>query len=127
MTQRNAGKVHYIILDLSPVSHVDTSALHVLKELYTTQKRVGTQICVSNPGIVVVEKLKQSGIFDLVGREYFFYSNIDAVRWCLRQLETFDGAAAMEGLNDSNKSTTATSFDEESPALQSRVAERFEN
>jgi len=94
LKSRNAGKVQFIILDISPVTHIDTTALHVLQDMYETQLKVGTQICFSHPGITVMEKFVKSGIFDLVGREHFFASDIDAVHWCLTQLEHHGESAA---------------------------------
>jgi sulfate transporter 4 len=87
LKERNGGEVHYIILDLTPVSHIDTTALQVLEDMYLTQKRLGVQICFCNPGIAVTERLVKSGIVDLVGREHFFSAVIDAVQWCLNDME----------------------------------------
>jgi len=88
LKERNAGEVRYIIFDLAPVSHMDTTALQVVEDMYLTQKRLGVQICFCNPGIAVTERLVKSGIVELVGREHFFSAVIDAVQWCLTDLET---------------------------------------
>ena len=87
LAERNAGEVKYIILDLSPVSHIDTTALHVLEDMYLTQKSLGVQLCLCNPGIAVMKRLVKSGIADLVGRERVFPAVIDAVHWCLDDMD----------------------------------------
>lgn len=83
LAKRDGGKVKYLILDMEPVAHVDTTALHVLlvEEMHVTQHMLGVQVCFANPGIRVMETLVKSGLFDLVGREHFFSSVIDAVDW----------------------------------------------
>ena len=88
LKERNVGEVRYIILDLSPMSHVDTTALHVIEDMYTTQHNAGVQICFCNPGIKVVERFVVSGFVDLVGREHFFPAVIDAVQFCLTDMES---------------------------------------
>jgi len=87
LEQRNAGHVMYIILDMSPVAHIDTTALHVLEDMYVTQKKLGVQLCLCNPGIKVTEQFVKSGIVELIGRKYFFSSVLDAVQWCLHDMD----------------------------------------
>lgn len=88
LKERSAGEIQYIILDLSPMSHIDTTALHVVEDMYKTQHKEGVQICFSNPGIKVLERFVVSGLVDLVGREHFFSSVINAVQWCLEDMES---------------------------------------
>jgi sulfate transporter 4 len=97
---RNAGEVRYIILDLSPVSHIDTTGLHVLEDMYLTQEKLGVQLCLCNPGISVMERLLKSGMVDLVGRDHFFSDVINAVQWCLNEMDCA-GSQSEEGLYES--------------------------
>ena len=106
LARRNAGPVQYIILDLSPVSHVDTTALHVLQDMYTTQKKLGVKLCFCNPNIVVTMRLLKSGFIDLVGREHLFSDVIDAVQFCLSEM---DRRAAIAPVGDP-EIATATSI-----------------
>ena len=86
-------RVDFIILDLSPVSHIDTTGLHVLEDMHATQKREGVKICFCNPNIPVSMRLVKSGLVDQIGREYFFSSVIDAVQWCLAEMDKADADA----------------------------------
>ena len=56
--------VKYIILELSPVSHVDSSALHILSDLIDNYKDRDVQLCLSNPSVRVMDIL-------LKGRWYY--------------------------------------------------------
>ena len=89
LRERNGGeKIQYLILDLSPVSHIDTTALQTVEDMILTQRNEGCVVCFCNPGMTVIKRFARSGIVDLVGREHFFSSVIDAVQWCLTDMES---------------------------------------
>ena len=92
LKQRKTGiVVKYIIFDLAPVSYIDATALQVLQDMYITQKSVGVQMCFCNPGIRVTKRFLKAGFIELVGREYLFSAVIDAVYWCLTDMESLVG------------------------------------
>lgn len=107
LAKRSAGSVRFIILDLSPVSHIDTTALHVLEDMHITQKRLGVQICICNPGITVTERLIRSGFVDSVGRNHFFPDVIDAVQWCLNEMDTAESSDFVNNHDAPDDSSTA--------------------
>lgn len=115
LAARNCGEVKYIILDMSPVSHVDTTGLHVLEDMYVTQKRLGVQICICNPGIIVMERLVKSGLFDLVGRENIVPSVSDAVHLCLSAMDKA-GISLDEAMRDrENRDASQDVLEQEEP------------
>mmetsp|Transcript_39572 Transcript_39572/g.58781 ORF Transcript_39572/g.58781 Transcript_39572/m.58781 type:complete len:732 (-) Transcript_39572:383-2578(-) len=77
--------IKYLILEMSPVSHVDTSALHILHDMNKTYKDRGIQLCFSNPSTRVMDVFLRSGLVDEVGREHIFVTIHDAISWCLQQ------------------------------------------
>ena len=82
------SQVRYLILDMSPVSHLDTSALHILDDMNENYRSHGQQLCFSNPGLQVMERLVASGLAEKVGREHVFASLHDAVSWCLNEMDS---------------------------------------
>lgn len=80
--------IRFIILELSPVSHVDTSALHILVDMFDNYKERGIQLCFANPATQVMEKFIASGLADKVGRDHIFVAIQDAVNSCLTELDT---------------------------------------
>ena len=86
MAERNCT-VKYLIIDMSPVSHIDTSALHVIEDMNENYRSRGQQLCFSNPCKIVMNRLIHSGLVDKVGREHFFASEHDAVNWCLSEMD----------------------------------------
>lgn len=82
------GSVKYIILELGPVSHVDTSALHILHDMNATyRKNKQIQLCLSNPNPNVMRRLVTSGLADEIGLEHIFVSLHDAVGHCLHEMD----------------------------------------
>jgi sulfate transporter 4 len=84
---RATSTVRYIILDLAPVGSVDTSAMHILTDMYETYLSRGEQLCFSNPNPKVMERMMLSGFADKVGRRHFFCSLQDAVHYCLDEMD----------------------------------------
>jgi len=80
-------EVKFIILELSPVSHIDTSGLHILMDMLRLYETRGIQMCLVNPNLKVMERLKTSGVVDGVGADHIFVCIHDAHTWCLIQLD----------------------------------------
>ena len=81
-------EVRFVILELNPVSHIDTSALHMLQDMYSMLKdEKGIQLCLSNPNPRVMMKLVKSGFVDELGRDHIFVSLHDAVHYCLDHMD----------------------------------------
>jgi len=85
--KKSNEKVRYVIVDMSPVSHIDTTAMHIVNDLYKDYQSKGMQLLFSNPAIDVMDKLRKDGFVDKVGPSCFFVSVHDAVDSCLCQLE----------------------------------------
>lgn len=81
------ARVKFIILELSPVSHVDTSALHILQDMNKVYSDRGIKLCFSNPSVVVMDRFVSSGLADEVGREHIFVTIHDALQWCLNHMD----------------------------------------
>jgi len=107
LKERNGGEVKYILLNLTPVSHIDTTALHVLEDMYMTKKRLGVQLCFCNPEIVIMENMVKSGLAEVVRPQHIFSAVIDAVHWCLQDMDDI-ASIGLHGL------TTDTPQDKES-------------
>ncbi|KAL3915210.1 MAG: hypothetical protein SGILL_005756 [Bacillariaceae sp.] len=81
-------KVQFIIMELSPVSHIDTSALHMLQEMASSLKKANDiQICLANPNPRVMHRLVSCGLADEIGRDHIFVSLHDAVDYCLHHMD----------------------------------------
>ena len=83
------------VLEFSPVSHIDTSALHILEDMHKTYQGRGIQLCICNPGVSVMERLVLSGLADAIGRDFIFSSIHDCVNTCLDNMDTVE--CSMQG------------------------------
>ncbi|CAD5177847.1 unnamed protein product [Musa acuminata subsp. malaccensis] len=83
--QQNANdlpRVDFLIIDMSPVTDVDTSGIHALKELHRGLQKRDVQLGIANPGAVVVEKLRLAEFIELIGQEKLFLTVGEAVIGC---------------------------------------------
>ncbi|OIV96205.1 hypothetical protein TanjilG_14882 [Lupinus angustifolius] len=72
-------EIHYLVVEMSPVTDIDTSGIHSLEELYKSLHKRDVMLVLANPGPIVMEKLHASNLTDLVGEHKIFLSVADAV------------------------------------------------
>eukprot|EP00850_Spirogloea_muscicola_P014503 SM000104S09373 [mRNA] locus=s104:408358:413764:- [translate_table: standard] len=80
--------VQFVVIEMSPVTYIDSTAIHCLKELHSEYAARGIQLALSNPSQKVMRTLAKAGIPDLIGRDWYFVRVHDAVQVsisCLRQ------------------------------------------
>jgi len=102
----------YIILEMSPVSHIDTSALHQLDYMVDNYRSRGQELVFVNPSMRVMQRLVKSGFVDRCGEQFFFASLHDAVNWCLTTMDE-EAVSIHEGSVQGN--TMEAASDEENP------------
>jgi sulfate transporter 4 len=78
--------LQFLILDLTPVHHIDSMGLHMLEELVFRMKERSIQLMLANPGRGIVKDLERVNIPDLIGREFVFVSVHEACQACLLRL-----------------------------------------
>ncbi|CAG7911331.1 unnamed protein product [Brassica rapa] len=81
-------RISFVILEMSPVTHIDSSAVEALKELYQEYKAREIQLAISNPNKDVHMTIARSGMVELVGKEWYFVRVHDAVQVCLTYVQS---------------------------------------
>ncbi|KAL0546192.1 hypothetical protein IC582_016098 [Cucumis melo] len=76
------NKIQFLIVEMSPVTDIDTSGIHALEELNGSLKKREIQLILANPGPVVMHKLHASEFVDLIGQDNIFLTVADAVSSC---------------------------------------------
>ncbi|GJN40340.1 hypothetical protein PR202_gb29545 [Eleusine coracana subsp. coracana] len=84
----DVGRVYFVILEMSPVTYIDSSAVQALKDLYQEYKARQIQIAIANPNRQVHLLLSRSGIIDLIGAGWCFVRVHDAVQVCLQHVQS---------------------------------------
>ncbi|KAK7271880.1 hypothetical protein RJT34_28133 [Clitoria ternatea] len=81
-TQRarsGSPRILYLIVEMSPVTDIDTSGIYSFEELYRNLQKREVKLVLANPGPIVIEKLNASKLTDLIGEDKIFLSVADAV------------------------------------------------
>ncbi|KAI8532257.1 hypothetical protein RHMOL_Rhmol11G0199200 [Rhododendron molle] len=73
------ARIQYLVVEMSPITDIDTSGIHALEELYRTLQKREIQLVLANPGRAVIDKLYASGFANLIGEDKIFLTVADAV------------------------------------------------
>ena len=102
LAQEKQVPLKYIVLELGPVSYIDTSALHVLEDMIHRYQQRNIQLQVSDPSVRVMDRLLKSGFADHVGRDHLFVTVHDAVILALEELDITELKKLNLNTNDSH-------------------------
>ncbi|KAJ6852240.1 sulfate transporter 1.2-like [Iris pallida] len=75
-------RIDFLIVEMSPVTDIDTSGIHALEELHRTLQKRDVKLVLANPGPVVMEKLSASDFMELIGHDMIFLTVDEAVMTC---------------------------------------------
>ncbi|XP_051186420.1 sulfate transporter 4.1, chloroplastic [Lolium perenne] len=84
----DVGRVYFVILEMSPVTYIDSSAVQALKDLNQEYKARDIQIAIANPNRQVHLLLSTAGIIDMIGAGWCFVRVHDAVQVCLQHVQS---------------------------------------
>ncbi|CAM6047026.1 unnamed protein product [Sphagnum compactum] len=85
-TGPNSVPLQYVILELSPVMSVDSTAVGGLEEVLGILKRQNIQLALANPGSEVLKRLKSSGFIEHLGQEWIFLTAGEGTQVCSQLL-----------------------------------------
>ncbi|KAK1277009.1 Sulfate transporter 1.2 [Acorus gramineus] len=74
--------IQYLIVELSPVTDIDTSGIHALEELFKSLQKREIQLVLANPGNTVMDKLILSKFTEMIGQDKIFLTVGEAVLTC---------------------------------------------
>ncbi|KAJ3680836.1 hypothetical protein LUZ60_015325 [Juncus effusus] len=99
-------RIYFVILEMSPVTYIDSSAVQALKDLHQEYRARNIQIAIANPNKQVHLLLSKAGLVTLIGKEWFFVRVHDAIQICLQHVQSLTG----QTVNKSNEIPTKSSF-----------------
>ncbi|KAJ9141492.1 hypothetical protein P3X46_032027 [Hevea brasiliensis] len=82
LKENNLPRIQFLIVEMSPVTDIDTSGIHAFKELHRSLQKRNVQLVLANPGPVVMDKLHASGFAEMIGEDNIFLTVADAVHTC---------------------------------------------
>ncbi|KAG2723660.1 hypothetical protein I3843_02G157800 [Carya illinoinensis] len=105
-------RVYFVIIEMAPVTYIDSSAVQALKDLHQEYKSRDIQMAISNPNREVLLTLSRSGVVDLIGKEFYFVRVHDAVQVCLQHVQS---------LKETSKTSSDPQPDDDKPNLFQRL------
>ncbi|MCO5557529.1 hypothetical protein L7F22_011095 [Adiantum nelumboides] len=85
--KENGVPFQFAIIELSPVTNIDTTGILSFEDLHTMLQKRKVQLVFANPGTRVIQKLNDAGFVARVGHEWFFLTVGEAVQACSRILK----------------------------------------
>ncbi|KAG8368695.1 hypothetical protein BUALT_Bualt15G0072400 [Buddleja alternifolia] len=87
LKENSLPRIQYLIVEMSPVTDIDTSGIHALEDLYKTLQKREIQLVLANPGQAVLDKLHASDFANTVGDDKIFLTVGDAITTLAPRLE----------------------------------------
>ncbi|XP_068636605.1 sulfate transporter 1.2-like [Aristolochia californica] len=82
LKEKGQPPIQCLIIEMSPVTDIDTGGIHALEELFRSLQKREVQLVLANPGQVVIDKLYASKLVELIGQDWIFLTVADAVKTC---------------------------------------------
>ena len=89
-------RVRFLVLDLTPVTSIDSSAIHALKDIMGEYNERGIQMVFSNPNSDVLSTMRTTGLIAEKNADWVFVHTADAVRSCVLAMKEEDIRAATQ-------------------------------
>ncbi|XP_051144388.1 sulfate transporter 1.3-like isoform X2 [Andrographis paniculata] len=77
--ENSQQRIHYLIVEMAPVTDIDTSGIHALEDLHRSLHKRDIKLVLANPGQAVLDKLHASSLANTIGEDHIFLSVADAV------------------------------------------------
>ncbi|KAL5190560.1 Sulfate transporter 1.3 [Glycine soja] len=75
-------KIQFLIVEMSPVTDIDTSGIQAFEELHRSLEKKGVELVLANPGPAVTDKLYASSFANTIGEDKIFLTVAQAVAYC---------------------------------------------
>jgi len=76
--------VRYIVMEMTPVVSVDSTAVHMLEDMHRDLKERGVRVAFATVGNRVEQTLRRAGVVDKIGAHWFCPSVHAAVQFCVQ-------------------------------------------
>jgi len=110
-TAEESEPVEYIVIEMTPVISVDSTALHMLEDLHSDLLQRNVRLCLSTVGNRVMSTMRRAGLTDKIGSEWIHASVDEAVRHCAEhrreRVATFEEATPVNSHSDKDEAEDA--------------------
>jgi len=106
---RAAEPIQYIVIEMTPVTSIDSTAVHMLEDMFRDLKERGIRLAFSTIGNRVEDTLERSGLIEKMGPQWVHPSVHSAVQHCIRHRMRSTGGGKVETqATDRSPTTEAT-------------------
>ena len=109
--------VEYVVIEMTPVISIDSTALHMLEDLQVDLKARGIQIAYSTVGNRVESVMRRGGFIDKIGSQWMHPSVHSAVEHCVQHRAS--RMAAKMGKSGDGDESESNGADDQSTAADS--------
>lgn len=81
LASKKGDELKLIILNCESISRIDSSAIHLLKDLILEYREVGIEVYLTGVIGPVRDKMKRGGLSEFIGQDHFFLRVHDAVKF----------------------------------------------
>jgi anti-anti-sigma regulatory factor len=81
---QDVNKTEYMVLEMTSVISVDSTAVHVIEDVVNDFRSRGVQVAFAMVGNRVEKTFRRAGLKRFVGEQWFFSTVNEAVQYCLR-------------------------------------------
>ncbi|GBG73715.1 hypothetical protein CBR_g17056 [Chara braunii] len=89
-------QVRYVVLEMTPVTMIDSDGCKALTELYHQYKVRGVTLAICNPNRAVMSAFFRAKLTSLIGRQWFFVHAHEAVLACLEDKRSRFGCSGTQ-------------------------------
>ncbi|XP_061365348.1 sulfate transporter 1.3-like isoform X1 [Gastrolobium bilobum] len=82
-------KIQFLIVEMSPVTDIDTSGIQAFEELHRSLTKRSVELVLANPGPAVIDKLYTSNFANSIGEDKIFLTVAEAVAYCSPNLAEY--------------------------------------
>ncbi|KAE8732861.1 High affinity sulfate transporter 1 [Hibiscus syriacus] len=87
LKENSQPRIQYLVVEMSPVTDIDTSGIHAMEELLRSLEKRDVKLVLANPAPVVVDKLHASKFHEMIGEDKIFLTVEDAVKTCAPKMD----------------------------------------
>ncbi|KAK6143696.1 hypothetical protein DH2020_024044 [Rehmannia glutinosa] len=87
LKEKNQPRIQYLIVEMSPVTDIDTSGIHALEDLHKSLQKRDIHLVLANPGQAVLDKLHASDFTNTIEDDKIFLTVGDAVMTLAPKME----------------------------------------
>merc|ERR1719453_1655613 len=80
----HVNKTEYIVLEMTSVISIDSTAVHVIQDVVNDFRSRGIQVAFAMVGNRVEKTMRKASLKTFIGEQWFFPTVNEAVHYCLR-------------------------------------------